>query len=171
MQCQKLGELYCRVCFNVDSVNLLFTTLSNNDLHLVLFISVTGLKGRLAKYRWCHFWTHVDAQLWGFYLNEPAVRHTQNRENQFFLLSSREHKMPTSDGCVGTDWFCVVTAFLSMGQHTTVSLHISFITVPDSTDRRKIRLIEGNEKWRYLKKLTSKRTLRQVFICLRPTTP
>ncbi len=33
---------------------------------------------------------------------------------------------------------------------------------------RKIRLIESNGKCRYLKKLTCKGTLRQVFICLRP---
>jgi hypothetical protein len=38
--------------------------------------------------------------------------------------------------------------------------------------RRNMRLIEGNEKCRHLKKLTCKRTLRQVFICLRTrTTP
>jgi hypothetical protein len=34
--------------------------------------------------------------------------------------------------------------------------------------RRKIRLIECNAKCRYLNKLTSKGTLWQVFICLRP---
>ncbi len=34
---------------------------------------------------------------------------------------------------------------------------------------RKIRLIEGNEKCRHLNKLTSKATLRQVFIYLRPS--
>jgi hypothetical protein len=33
----------------------------------------------------------------------------------------------------------------------------------------KIRLIEGNAKCRHLKKLICKGTLRQVFICLRPT--
>jgi hypothetical protein len=32
---------------------------------------------------------------------------------------------------------------------------------------RKIRLMESNGKCRYLKKLTCKETLRQVFICLR----
>ncbi len=37
--------------------------------------------------------------------------------------------------------------------------------------RRKIRLIEGNAKRRYLKKLTFIGTLRQVFICLRPPPP
>ena len=37
-------------------------------------------------------------------------------------------------------------------------------------ERRKIRLIEGNAKCRHLKKVTSKGTLRQVFICLRPRT-
>ncbi len=37
-------------------------------------------------------------------------------------------------------------------------------TVP----RRKIRLIESNKKCLYLKKLTCKRTLRKVFICLKP---
>jgi hypothetical protein len=31
-----------------------------------------------------------------------------------------------------------------------------------------IRLIESNTKCRYLKKITCKGTLRQVFICLRP---
>jgi hypothetical protein len=36
---------------------------------------------------------------------------------------------------------------------------------------RKIRIIEGNEKCRRLKKLTCKGNLRQVFICLRPRTP
>jgi hypothetical protein len=37
--------------------------------------------------------------------------------------------------------------------------------------RRKIRLIEeGNGKYRHLKKLTRKGTLRQVIICLRPRT-
>ncbi len=40
-----------------------------------------------------------------------------------------------------------------------------------SVFRRKIRLIEGNEKCRQLKKLTCKGTLRQVFIGLRPRTP
>ncbi len=34
--------------------------------------------------------------------------------------------------------------------------------------RRKIRLTESRAKCRYLKKLTCKGTLRQVFICLRP---
>ncbi len=34
--------------------------------------------------------------------------------------------------------------------------------------RRKVRLIESNAKCRYLKKLTCKGTLRQVFIGLRP---
>jgi hypothetical protein len=34
--------------------------------------------------------------------------------------------------------------------------------------RRKIRMIESNAKCRYLKKLTRKGALRQVFICLRP---
>jgi hypothetical protein len=38
-------------------------------------------------------------------------------------------------------------------------------------DLRKVRLIEDNAKCRYLKKLTCKGTLRQVFICLRPRTP
>jgi hypothetical protein len=37
--------------------------------------------------------------------------------------------------------------------------------------RRKIRLIESNAKCPYLKKLTCKGILRQVFICLRPTPP
>jgi hypothetical protein len=37
--------------------------------------------------------------------------------------------------------------------------------------RRKIRLIEGSAKCRYLKKLICKGTLRQVFIYLRPRTP
>ncbi len=37
--------------------------------------------------------------------------------------------------------------------------------------RRKIRLIEGSAKCRHLKKITSKGTLRQVFICLRPKIP
>ncbi len=37
-------------------------------------------------------------------------------------------------------------------------------------DSRKVRLIEGNAKCRQLKKLTCKRTLRQVFICLWPRT-
>ncbi len=41
----------------------------------------------------------------------------------------------------------------------------------DRVYRRKIRLIEGNAKCRYLKKFTCKGTLRQVFICLRPRTP
>jgi hypothetical protein len=34
---------------------------------------------------------------------------------------------------------------------------------------RKVRLIESNAKCRYLKIYTCKGTLRQVFICLRPT--
>ena len=34
----------------------------------------------------------------------------------------------------------------------------------ESTERRKIRLIEGNAKCRHLKKLTCKETLRQKFI-------
>ena len=37
--------------------------------------------------------------------------------------------------------------------------------------RRKIRLLEGQAKYRHLKKLTCKGTVRQVFICLRPRTP
>jgi hypothetical protein len=36
---------------------------------------------------------------------------------------------------------------------------------------RKIRLIESIAKCRYLKTLTSKETLRQVFICLRTPPP
>ncbi len=40
-----------------------------------------------------------------------------------------------------------------------------------SLTRIKIMLIEGNAKCRHLKKLTSKGTSRQVFICLRPRTP
>ncbi len=39
-----------------------------------------------------------------------------------------------------------------------------------SAHRIKIRLIEGNAKFRHLKKFTCKRTLRQFFICLRPRT-
>ncbi len=35
-------------------------------------------------------------------------------------------------------------------------------------NRRKVRLIESNAEYRYLKKLTCKGTLQQVFICLRP---
>jgi len=34
-------------------------------------------------------------------------------------------------------------------------------------DRRKIRLVESNAKCRYLKKLTCKGTLQQVFICVK----
>jgi hypothetical protein len=34
----------------------------------------------------------------------------------------------------------------------------------DREDRRKVRLIEGNAKCRYLKKLNCKGTLRQVFL-------
>jgi hypothetical protein len=41
----------------------------------------------------------------------------------------------------------------------------------EAFDCRKIRLIEGNEKCRHLKKLTCKGALRQVFICLRLRTP
>jgi hypothetical protein len=37
--------------------------------------------------------------------------------------------------------------------------------------RRKIRLIEGNEKCRHPKSLPVKGALRQVFVCLRPRTP
>ncbi len=37
----------------------------------------------------------------------------------------------------------------------------------DGNKRRKIRLIESHVKCRYLNKLTSKWTLRQVFICQR----
>ncbi len=40
-----------------------------------------------------------------------------------------------------------------------------------SGDRRKIRLIEGREKYRHLKTFTCKGTMRQVFICLRPRIP
>ncbi len=39
------------------------------------------------------------------------------------------------------------------------------------SSRRKIRLIVGNAKCCHLKKVTCKVTLRQVFICLRPSTP
>jgi hypothetical protein len=39
----------------------------------------------------------------------------------------------------------------------------------DRLNRRKIRLIENNAKCRPLKKCTCKWTLRQVFICLRPS--
>jgi hypothetical protein len=35
-------------------------------------------------------------------------------------------------------------------------------------DRIQIRLIEGNEKCRHLKKLTCKGTLQQVLVCLTP---
>ncbi len=35
---------------------------------------------------------------------------------------------------------------------------------------KKIKLIEGNAKFRNLKKISCKGTLRQVFICLRPRT-
>ncbi len=38
----------------------------------------------------------------------------------------------------------------------------------EALHRRKIRQIESNVKCRYLKKLTCKGTLRQVFICLKP---
>ncbi len=37
--------------------------------------------------------------------------------------------------------------------------------------RRKIRIVGGNAKCRHLNKLTSKGSLRQVIICLRPRTP
>ncbi len=37
--------------------------------------------------------------------------------------------------------------------------------------RRKIRLIEGNAKFRHLSKLSSKGILWQMFICPRPKTP
>ncbi len=37
--------------------------------------------------------------------------------------------------------------------------------------RRKIRIIESNAKYRHLKKLTCKGTLRLEFICLKPRTP
>jgi hypothetical protein len=44
----------------------------------------------------------------------------------------------------------------------------SFSTFDYTSIRRKIRLIEGNEKLHHLKKLIFKSTLRQVFICVRP---
>ncbi len=44
-------------------------------------------------------------------------------------------------------------------------------TQREGPQRRKIRLIEGNEKCLHLKKLTCRGTLWQVFICLRPRTP
>ncbi len=47
-------------------------------------------------------------------------------------------------------WFFLLLEFFSSGR------------------RRKIRLIESNAKYRYLKKFTCKGTLQHVFICLRP---
>jgi hypothetical protein len=42
------------------------------------------------------------------------------------------------------------------------------IRLIESNINCKIRLIESNAKCRYLKKFTCKRTLRQVFMCLKP---
>ncbi len=39
---------------------------------------------------------------------------------------------------------------------------------PDLTHRRMIRLIESNSKCRYLAQFICKRSLREVFICVRP---
>ncbi len=50
---------------------------------------------------------------------------------------------------------------------------VSAVFCPEvvSVIRRKIGQIESNAKYRHLKKLTCKGTLRQVFICLRPPSP
>ncbi len=45
---------------------------------------------------------------------------------------------------------------------------VKYINICVFMPRRKIRLIESNAKCRYLKKLTLKGTLRQLFIYLRP---
>jgi hypothetical protein len=64
-----------------------------------------------------------------------------------------------------------------MGENGLVSIgilmHNEFINfiawaARHTLHHRKIRLIESNAKCRYLKKLTYKGTLRQVFICLWP---
>ncbi len=47
-------------------------------------------------------------------------------------------------------------------------LRFLFLETFRRTKRREIRLIESNAKCRYLKKITCKGTLRQVFIRLRP---
>ncbi len=52
--------------------------------------------------------------------------------------------------------------------------HLSILTStlrPFLSFRRQIRIIEDNAKWRHLKNLTWKGTLRQVVICLRPGPP
>jgi hypothetical protein len=69
----------------------------------------------------------------------------------------------------GTGQECIVArfAYLVLGAVHT----FSFLADLRGGSVRKIRLIEGNEKCRHLKKFTSKGTLRQVFICLRPRTP
>ncbi len=48
---------------------------------------------------------------------------------------------------------------------------VSSLPTWDLQNRRKMRLIESNAKFRYLNKLTCKGTLRQVLICLSPPPP
>jgi hypothetical protein len=52
----------------------------------------------------------------------------------------------------------------------TAQIHTPYRPPPHPflPNRRQIRLIESNAKRCYIKKLTYKGTLRQVFICLRP---
>jgi hypothetical protein len=68
----------------------------------------------------------------------------------------------------------VVKCFKNVPKYSTVILlyfcYSQYILY--DVHRRKIRLIEGNAKCRYLqKKITCKGTLRQVIICLRTRTP
>jgi hypothetical protein len=49
--------------------------------------------------------------------------------------------------------------------------HFKALRICECFIRRKIRLIEGNAKYRHRKKFICKGTLRQVFICLKPRIP
>ncbi len=49
--------------------------------------------------------------------------------------------------------------------------HFKAVWICECFTCRKIRLLEGNAKYRHLKKVTCKGTLRQVFICLKPRIP
>jgi hypothetical protein len=59
-------------------------------------------------------------------------------------------------------------SYLNVYSAKALFAHSSIAPDRIASDRKKIRLIEGNAKCLHIKKLTSNGTLRQVFICLRP---
>jgi hypothetical protein len=70
-------------------------------------------------------------------------------------------------------YLCIIRSTYGIN-HVLCILKIPYGKIEDNKNllnRRKIRLIEGNAKCRYLKKFTCKGTWRKVFICLRPRIP